>query len=175
LPAGALVFDATLRQHAAARESSQEGARGEGLDDAFRLKFKSAAPAPPRTGNSPFTSSSMGSMRPSSGYGRWPIGRRPGWPARPSVCSRTATRSRRCPRALRLAIEDDPKAATYQVWLGQALAVTGDRAGALAAFRKAAGLFPGDKSVGNAREAYKYRIEKGLRDLGSPEPPPKER
>ena len=77
--------------------------------------------------------------------------------------------------ALRFAIEENPKVAIYQVWLGQALILTGDRAGALAAYRKAAELLPGDESVGNARVAYKYLIDKGLKDLGPSDPPPKGR
>jgi Flp pilus assembly protein TadD len=77
--------------------------------------------------------------------------------------------------ALRFAIEENPKVAIYQVWLGQALALAGDRAGALAAYRKAAELLPGDESVGNAREVYNYLIDKGLKELGPSDPPPKGR
>src|SRR5262249_59959659 len=77
--------------------------------------------------------------------------------------------------ALRFAIKEDPKVAVHQIWLGQALALTGDRAGALAAYRKAAELLPGDASAGGAREAYKYLIAKGLKELGATEPPPKGR
>jgi cytochrome c-type biogenesis protein CcmH/NrfG len=77
--------------------------------------------------------------------------------------------------ALRFAIKEDPKTAIYQVWLGQALVLTGDRAGALAAYRKAAELLPGDESAGRAREAYKYLIDKGLKELGPSGPPPNDR
>ena len=77
--------------------------------------------------------------------------------------------------ALRWAIKEYPKMTIYQVWLGQALVLTGDRAGALAAYRKAAELLPSDEIAGNNREAYKYLINKGLKDLGSSEPPPKDR
>jgi hypothetical protein len=37
--------------------------------------------------------------------------------------------------------------------------------------RKAAELLPGDESAGNNHRAYKYLIEKGLKDLGPPAPP----
>src|SRR5581483_2940932 len=73
--------------------------------------------------------------------------------------------------ALRLAIKEEPTVAAYQVWLGQALALTGDRAGARAAYCKAAELLPGDKSAEGAREAYKFLIDKGLKELGPTEPP----
>jgi Flp pilus assembly protein TadD len=73
--------------------------------------------------------------------------------------------------ALRYVTKEYPKVASYQVWLGQALGQTGDRAGARAAYCKAAELFPGDESAGNNRRAYKYMMEKGLKDLGPPEPP----
>jgi hypothetical protein len=69
-----------------------------------------------------------------------------------------------------LAIKEEPTVAAYQVWLGQALTLTGDRAGARAAFRKAAELLPGDKSAEGGREAYKFLIDKGLKELGPAEP-----
>ena len=64
------------------------------------------------------------------------------------------------------ATKEYPKNAGYQVWLGQALALTGDRAGALAAYRKAAELVRADESVGKSRENYIYLIVKGLEGVG---------
>ena len=61
------------------------------------------------------------------------------------------------------------------MWLGQALGQTGDRDGARAAYRKAAELLSGDKSAELGRQHYKYLIKKGLKELGAPEPPPKDR
>jgi hypothetical protein len=46
------------------------------------------------------------------------------------------------------------------------------RAGALAAYRKAAELLPSDESAGNSRGAYDCLINKGLEELGPSEPPP---
>jgi len=77
--------------------------------------------------------------------------------------------------ALRFAVKKNPKNSGYRVWLGQALALTGDRAGALAAYRKAAELLPDDNTVGTSRDNYKYLIDKGLKDLGASEPPSKNR
>src|SRR5262249_41368472 len=73
--------------------------------------------------------------------------------------------------ALRYVTKEYPKVASYQVWLGQALGQTGDRAGARAAYRMAAELLPGDESAGDNRSAYKYLIEKGFKDLCPVEPP----
>src|SRR5262249_20085924 len=80
--------------------------------------------------------------------------------------------------ALRFAIKEEPTAAPYQVWLGQALTLTGDRAGARAAYRKAAELLPGGKSLigyERSRENYKYLTQRGRRAPGPPDPPPKRR
>ena len=79
--------------------------------------------------------------------------------------------------ALRWVTKEYPKAANYQVWLGKALVLTGDRAGALAAYRKAAEVLPDDESAKNEqfRENYKYLIDKGLKELSPSEPPPKDR
>ena len=66
-----------------------------------------------------------------------------------------------------------PKAAAIPAMLGEARLLTGDRPGALAAFRKAAELLPGDETVGGLRAYWKSMTEKGLEDLGRPETPPK--
>jgi Flp pilus assembly protein TadD len=78
--------------------------------------------------------------------------------------------------ALRFAINEEPTDTVCQMHLGQALTLTGDQAGARAAYRKAAELLPGDKSLigyERARDGYKYMIDKGLKDLGPSEPPQK--
>jgi Flp pilus assembly protein TadD len=76
--------------------------------------------------------------------------------------------------ALRWAVKEYPKSTTLQVSLGDGLVATGDRTGALAAYRKAAELFPADVEMSKnerLRENYKYLIDKGLKELGSSEPP----
>jgi Flp pilus assembly protein TadD len=74
--------------------------------------------------------------------------------------------------ALSYAVKQDPKSTILHIWLGQALALTGDRVSALTAYRKAAELHPGDQTMGNSGAAYKYMIDKGLKELGSSEQPP---
>jgi hypothetical protein len=167
-----LFFDATLKQQAAAHEALEKSVRGEGLDDGFRLKCKPAAPAPP-------TQAQLASYLKEHGVEktlelvRSIPGTRPNWVAGAAstlVAEGDATAGM---PALRWAVREYPKDTLYQIWLGQALAVTGDRAGALAAYRKAAELFPHDETINNelARQNYKYMVDKGLKDLGAAEPP----
>jgi predicted Zn-dependent protease len=80
--------------------------------------------------------------------------------------------------AVRWAVKEDPKSPILQVMLGQALAITGGREDALAAYRKAAELLPADEEMTKnerLRETYKYLIDKGLKELGPSEIPPKGR
>ena len=173
-----LFFDATLKQQAAARECLQKSVRGEGLDDGFRLKFKPAAPVP--------TDESTTRGLPQEERGREnrgvdrvdcqraeePVGRPAGdrLAAAADASSRTATRLRRCLRS-RCAIKEYPKMAVYQVWLGQALALTGDRAVRWRRTGRPPNCSRATRWRGTNREAYKYLIDKGLKDLGSSEPP----
>jgi hypothetical protein len=168
-----LFFDATLKQKEAARESLNKSLRGEGLDDGFRLAFKPAAPAPP-------TQAQIASYLKQHGVEKtvsW-IQSIPNLPTEQVasaafVLLKDHDATAALP-ALRYATKKYPKVAGYQVWLGQALGLTGDREGALAAYRKAAELLPGDDSAGNWRELYKHWIKKGLNEIG-PSEPPKER
>jgi dienelactone hydrolase len=169
-----LFFDATLKRQAAARESLQKSVRGEGLDDGFRLKFKPAAPAPP-------THAQLASYLKEHGVEKTVALIR----SIPKLSTQRVASAAFCLLkdhdakaalpALRYATRQYPKVAGYRVWLGQALALTGDRPGALAAYRKAAELLPADKTAGNWRENYKNQIEKGLKELGAAKPPPKDR
>jgi tetratricopeptide (TPR) repeat protein len=171
-----LFFDATLKQQADAREALQKSIRGEGLDDGFRLTFKPAASVPP-------THRQLAVYLKEHGVEKTL-----------ELASRTASRATPTARlasaaacllrdgnaaaalpALRYAVKEDPRSTIHHIWLGQALALTGDRAGALAAYRKAAELHPHDQTMGNAGGAYKYFIDKGLKELGAPEPPRKDR
>jgi tetratricopeptide (TPR) repeat protein len=177
-----LFFDATLKQQAAAREALQKSVRGEGLDDGFRLKFKPAAPVRP-------TNRQLADYLKKNGVEKTvkligPTANEPKSQLIDQPAIRLAAAADCLLKdgdatpalpALRFAIKEYPKMAVYQIWLGQALVLTGDRAGALAAYRKAAELLPSDEIAGNNREAYKYLINKGLKDLGSSEPPPKDR
>jgi hypothetical protein len=59
--------------------------------------------------------------------------------------------------------------------LGQALALTTDREGAIAAFGRAAELLPGDVEVAGLRAYWEQVIEEGLKELGQSQPPPEDR
>jgi dienelactone hydrolase len=170
-------FDATLKQKAAARESLEKSVRGEGLDDGFRLKFKPATLAPP-------THRQLADYLNEHGVEKtleWvravadlPTDRVAG-AAHCLLKDRDATPAA---AALRFAVKEDPKVVIRQVGLGQALALTGDWAGALAAYRKAAELLPDDDEMAKnegLRMTYKYLIDKGLKELGQSEPLPKGR
>jgi hypothetical protein len=165
-----LFYDATLKRQAAARESLEKSARGEGLDDGFKLRFKPAVPVPPTNGQIAAYLKEHGLektlelVRSSTNL---PIGR---LAASASLLIADGEPEGALP-ALRFAIKEEPTVAAHQLYLGEALTLTGDRAGARAAYRKAAELLPGDESASNNRRAYKYLIEKGLKDLGPPEPP----
>jgi tetratricopeptide (TPR) repeat protein len=167
-----LFLDATLKRQAAARQSLEKSVRGEGLDDGFKLRFEPAAPIRPTNGQIASYLKEHGLEKAlelvRSSTNR-PTAR---LAASASILIGDGDAAAALP-ALRFAIKEEPADASHQLWLGQALARTGDRAGALAAYRKAAELLPADKLVGDNREAYKYLIDRGLKDLGSSEPPPK--
>jgi hypothetical protein len=177
-----LFFDATLKQQAAAREALEKSVRGEGLDDGFRLTFKPAAPVRPTDWQLAVylkehgVEKTLALVRPTADR---PVTRLADQPAiRLAAAASCLLREGEAAAALpaiRLAVKEQPKMTIYQIRLGEALALTGDRAGALAAYRKAAELLPDDKTVGTSGEAYKYMIDKGLKDVGPPEPPPKNR
>jgi hypothetical protein len=171
-----LFFDASLKQQAVAREALEKSVRGEGLDDGFKFNFKPAAPVPPTNGQ-------LASYLKQHGLEKTLelIRSIPGVPpirvaGAASVLVKDGDAAAALP-ALRWAAKEYPKFTTLQVLLGQALAITGDRTGALAAYRKAAELFPKDDEAKNERfrETYKYLIDKGLKDLGAPDPPPNKR
>lgn len=171
-----LFFDATLKQQTAASEALQKSVRGEGLDEGFRLTFKPAAPVPP-------THAQLANYLKEHGLEKTIafIQSIPNLPTERVSSAAFVLLKDHDPKAalpaLRYVTNEHPKNAGYKVWLGQALALTGDRAGAITAYRKAAELFPHDESINNegARQNYKYLIDKGLKELGTPEPQPKDR
>lgn len=161
-----LFFDATLKQQAAARVALQASVRSEGLDDGFRLTFKPAAPVPP-------TSRQLAVYLKEHGVEKT-LELVPRTAGRPNPADRLASAAACLLRdgdvaaalpALRYAVKEDPKSTILHIWLGQALALMGDRAGALAAYREAGKLHPDDQTMGNSGGAYKYLIDKGLTEL----------
>jgi hypothetical protein len=161
-----LFFDATLKQPAGARASLERSVRGEGLDDAFRLRFKPAAPSLP-------THAQLASYLKEHGVEKT-LAFIQSIPDQPAKLVASAAfvllkdhDAKAALPALRYVTREYPKVASYQVWLGQALGQTGDRAGARAAYRKAAELLPGNESEAWSR-LNKYLIDKGLKELGDP-------
>src|SRR5262249_48838561 len=131
-----LFFDATLKRQVAARQSLETSARGEDLDDGFRLKFKPAAPVRPTNGQianylkEHGLEKTLELVRSTTGL---PTGR---LAASASLLIADGEPAAALP-ALRFAIKEEPTIAAHQLYLGQALVVTGDRTGALPAYRHA--------------------------------------
>jgi hypothetical protein len=172
-----LFFDATLKQRAVARESLEKSVRGDGLDETFRLTFKPAAPVPPTNGQIASYLKQHGLEKTLELIRSIPSFRPIRVAGAASVLVKDGDATAALP-ALRWAVREYPTFTTLQVSLGQALALAGDREGALAAYRKAAELFPKDDEMAKnerLREGYKYLIDKGLKELGPSEPPPKDR
>jgi hypothetical protein len=168
-----LFFDATLKQQAVARESLEKSVRGEGLDDGFKLRFKPAAPVPPTNGQLASYLKQHGLEKTLELIRSFPNVHPGRVASAASILVEDGDATAALP-ALRWAVKDYPKSTTLQVSLGQALVVAGDRAGALAAYRKAAELFPDDDEMAKnerLRENYKYLIDKGLKELGPSGPP----
>jgi hypothetical protein len=168
-----LFFDATLKQHAVAREALQKSVRGDGLDDGFKFNFRPAAPVSPTNGQLASYLKQHGLEKTLELIRSFPNV----YPGRvagaASILVQDGDATAALP-ALRWAVKEYPKSTTLQVSLGQGLVVAGDRAGALAAYRKAAELLPADNEMAKnerLRENYKYLIDKGLKELGAPEPP----
>lgn len=167
-----LFFDATLKQEAAAHEALRKSVRGEGLDDGFKLRFKPATPAPPTVRQIAVYLKQHGVEKTLEMVRSIPDAR-PNWVAGAANTLVAEGNATVALPALRWAVKEYSTGTIYQIWLGQALAVIGDRVGALAAYRKAAELYPHDDTLNNdlVRQNYKYLIEKGLKDLAAIEPP----
>jgi dienelactone hydrolase len=169
-----LFFDANLKPKAEAREALQKSVRGQELDDGFRLTFKPAAPAPPtqaqlaRHLKEHGVEKTVAFIRSIPGQSTELVG------SAAFVLLKDHDPNAALP-ALRYVTKEYPKVASYQVWLGQALGQTGDRAGARAAYRKAAELLPDDGAAEGWRNLNKYLIDKGVKELGPSDAPPKGR
>jgi hypothetical protein len=169
-----LFFDATLKHQAAARDALQWSVRGEGLDDGFRLTYKPAVPAPPTQAQLASYLKEHGLEKTVAFIQSIPNLRTDLVGSAAFVLLKDHDAKAALP-ALRYVTKEYPKDVSYQVWLGQALGLTGDRAGALAAYRKAAELLSGDGSNKGWRNLNKYWIDKGLKELEASEPPAKDR
>jgi hypothetical protein len=166
-------FDATLKQRTAARESLQRSVRGEGLDDGFTLRFRPAAQVPPTTRQLAAYLQQHGVEKTVAFIRTVPDHSIDRLVGAASVLIEDGDPNAALP-ALMLVAKERPITTIVQIKLGQALALIGDRQAALLAYRKAGALLPGDETVGNAREAWRYLIGKGLKELGQSETPAKD-
>jgi hypothetical protein len=169
-----LFFDAILKRQAGARESLEKSVRGEGLDDGFKLRFKPAALVSPTNGQIAAYLKEHG-LEKTLELVRLSTSLPTGRLAASAFLLIADGEPEAALPALRFAIKEQLTVAAHHLHLGEALTLTADRAGALAAYRKAAELLPGDESAGNNRRAYKYLIDKRLKDLGPADPPPNNR
>ena len=161
-------LDATMKQQAASRKSLERSIRGEGLDEGFKLQFKPPAPIPPTNQQLAKYVRQHGAEKAAELLRSLPNIPKGKLSAAAFVLLRDGDAKVALP-VLILVAKDQPEMAGVQAMLGQARALTGDREGALTAFRKAAELLPGDDTVGGLRAYWKHVIEQGLKELNSPE------
>jgi dienelactone hydrolase len=159
-------LDATLNRQAAARTSLERSVRGEGLDEGFKLQFKPAAPLPPTARQLSQYVRQYGAEKAVElmrSFG--------GTADAASAAARVLLEDGDAKTAISLLTlleKDNPKLAPIiQALLGETRALTGDREGALAAFRKGQELMAGDTTV---HPYWKEVIEEGLKELGQSEP-----
>ncbi|OAI42665.1 hypothetical protein AYO41_00585 [Verrucomicrobia bacterium SCGC AG-212-E04] len=157
-------LDATLKQQAAARASLERSVRGEGLDEGFKLQFKPPAPV------SPTARQLSQYVRKNGAEKAVELMRTFGGTAdSASAAARVLLEDGDAKTAiplLTLVAKDHPKSAPVQAMLGEARAVTGDREGALAAFRKGQELLTEDTTV---EPYWKDVIKRGLKELDQSE------
>ncbi len=166
-------FDATLKQQASAHEALQRSIRGEGLDDGFKLRFRSADRVAPTYRQTSIYLKQNGvekTIQLLQSFNQSTV--RLGGAADGLIQDGYP---REALPALEFVTKEHPTWAIFHARLGQALSLTGDKKRALAEYQKAAELLPNDKSVGTAGEVYKFIINQGLKELGQAESPPKNR
>jgi len=167
-------LDATLKQRAEAREFLQKSLRGEGLDEEFTLRFRPPNSAPPtarqlvlliRRHGTEKAAQLLRSCRDTVEVG-----------GVAGEAGGILIQDGRVDEALALltfAANIFPKSMSVPENLGKALAITGDRTRAIAAYRKSLELLSGDETLDeNRRRLWKLRIEANLRELGRPEARP---
>ncbi len=158
-------LDATLNRQAAARASLERSVRGEGLDEGFKLQFKPAAQIPPTARQLSQYVRQHGAEKAvelMQSFGDTADSA--------SAAARVLLQDGDAKTAiplLTLLAKDHPKLAPIlQAMLGEARVLTGDREGALAAFRKGQELMAGDTTVA---PYWKEVIEQGLKEFGQSE------
>jgi hypothetical protein len=177
-------LNATLKEQAAARQSLERSVRGEGADDGFQLRFKPPAPLPPTARQlSQFirqhgAEKAMELLR--AEYVRAYGAENGAEAARsfPAAAVDVLLKDGDGQLALSVLIlfeKDNSKDMMFQLKLGEARALTGDRAGAVTAYRSAAKLLADLEKARGPQPVYKYLIEQGLKELGESEPPKKDK
>jgi tetratricopeptide (TPR) repeat protein len=159
-------LNATLKRQARAREFLQKSLRGEGLDERFQLRYKPPAPAPP-TGRqltmfvlrhgADKAAELLRSCR--NDVEGWVFG----------GAGQTLIDGGQVKEAVALftrAAVIFPKSMAVQSNLGNALALTGDLKGAIAAYRKALVLISRETDDERQRARWKAELETRLKKLG---------
>ena len=161
-------LDASLKQRPEARGFLSQTVERSASDSRLNLQFKAAAPVPPTQRQMAQYLRRYGAENAIAMLRAFP----------------TLAESRMVGGIITLLSDDDiktalpslllaektyPKNAGIQTMLGEALARTGDKAGAEQAYRKARVLLPEDHTVGGLRPYWENKIEHGLKELGVPE------
>lgn len=154
-------FDATLKGQPSAKEALSRSVRGEGLKPGFSLVYK---PATPRTATPRQLSLYLKqhgvekaiALMATLGKGSDSI-----VPGAHVLLQDGDVKT--CISVLRRVEKDHPEDAGVLALLGQSLLLSGDRTGALQAFRKGKAVVDADTK---ASPIWKYYIEEGLKELG---------
>jgi tetratricopeptide (TPR) repeat protein len=161
-------LDATLKQRAEAREFLQRSVRGEELDEGFRLQFRRPAPEPPtarqlallvRRHGVGKAAELLRSCRDDVEVGGDGVG----------GAGAILLDDGQVEEALALftrAADIFPKSMAVHANLGEVLARTGDREGAVAAYRRGMELVPGEIGDEGQRAQWLEEFERELEKLG---------
>jgi pimeloyl-ACP methyl ester carboxylesterase len=159
-------LDASLKQRPEARAFLARNVDGKGPDNRIALQFRAATPAPPTQRqmaqyfrqHGPEETMAMLRAFPDLAEGKTVAG---------LITLMGDDDLQTALPSLMLAQKSYPKNAGIHAMLGQALARTGDKAGAEKAFRRARELFPDDTTMGGFGPYWKNVIDRGLRELES--------
>jgi len=154
-------LDATLSRLPAATKALERSARGEGLDSRFTLQYKPPTPAPPSARQMSLYVRQHGvekavELMRSLGEDSGSL----------TSAAHVLLQDGDIPTTLAIVNRikaDHPNMLQAHALLGEALAIKGDRQGALAAFRRAQEIMTVDKKDASF---WKYVVEDGLKELG---------
>ncbi len=163
-------LDATLKERSEAQQSLQQSLRGKGLNEEFKLQFRAPAPVPPTARQLAMLIERQGVEKATElirtcrddievgGNGIVGAG---------AVLIDNG-RTKDALALFELAAELFPKSFAICSNLGKTLALTGDRAGAIAAYKKCLELLPGETESEMRKAQRKKEIEKHIQELSSP-------